>query len=188
MYCNQCHYQNDDHARFCNNCGAELTPPENNAPPYQNNNGYQANGAGNRNGQPGFNYGMPYNTPYDMPPGFSPVREYTNVIPVISIIMGIVSMSPLAIIFAVISLIKFNEYDRSRFGYSGLIADSAGRMSKGLGITAIVIACLSIIKNVLILFAWILGAGFMWTEFMNEAAPYYYYEEESLLSLFIGII
>ena len=28
MYCKKCNYMNDDHARFCNNCGASLLVEE----------------------------------------------------------------------------------------------------------------------------------------------------------------
>ena len=185
MYCKKCNYMNDDHARFCNNCGAPIETPANNMPPNNNSAGYNGAPGNTGNGQPGFNYGMPYNTPYDRPQGYAPAKVYTNVIPIVSIILSILSMNPIAIILAVIALVKFNEYDKSRFNGIGVIADSAGRMSKGLGIAGIVIASLSILSSIFAVIAGFFGFG-LWTELldeiMDEGNAYYYYSNMAYLS------
>lgn len=176
MYCNRCNTCNDDHARFCNNCGAPLERPQDNPPPQNNFSGYnEPPRDGGTNGQPDFNYGMPYNTPYTQPQGFSRPGEYTNLIPIIAIIMGLFSMNLIALIFGIVALAKFNEYDRSRFYPNGFLDERAGRLSKNLGIAAIVIACISIVLCVFLLVAGLVGFSAMGYEILSEPGGYYYY-------------
>lgn len=178
MYCNRCNFHNDDNAKFCNNCGAPLERPQDNPPPPPQGNFTPYNEPphdASANGQPDFNYGMPYNTPYTQPQGFSRPGEYTNLIPIIAIIMGLLSMNLIALIFGIISLVKFNDYDKSRFYPNGFLDERAGRLSKTLGIAAIVIACISLVLSVISLIAGLIGFGAMGFDILSDAGGYYYY-------------
>ncbi|MCM1484969.1 MAG: zinc ribbon domain-containing protein, partial [Faecalibacterium sp.] len=92
MYCTRCNSYNDDNARFCNNCGAELFNPqpqqdqqtENNVPPQGNFNG-------------GFS-GMPNNnSPYGQPMYTPQTGKYTNVLPIVAIIVSVLNFNILGI-------------------------------------------------------------------------------------------
>ena len=179
MYCHNCNFFNDDNAKFCNNCGSPLNKPSDNPPPQGENQRYYAppQNAG-ANGQPNCNYGMPGRTPYDRPNGFAPQKVYTNIIPIVSSVLGVVSVNMISIVLGIFALVKFNEYDRSRFT-GGILSDSDGRMSRTLGIASIVISCVGIVLSVLSFVAALFGMGFLWSDMLydifNECEDYYYY-------------
>lgn len=182
MYCNKCNYFNDDQAVFCNNCGARLQRPQDNPPPpppQGNYSGYSVPPQnGNMNGQPNYNYGMPYNTPYSRPNDFGNRKNYTNVIPIVAIVLNVLTMNIAGLVLGIIAIIKFNEYDKSRFSGNPVVVDNAGKMSRDLGIAGIVLGSISIVISIISFFASLLGFGFFGAELFSEifdGGSYYYY-------------
>lgn len=182
MYCNNCNHFNDDNALFCSNCGARLQRPQDNPPPPPQGN-FSAYGAPPQNvnagGQPNYNYGMPNNTPYSRPDNFGNNKRYTNVIPIVAIVLSVLSVNIVGIVLGVISILKFNEYDKSRFGGNPLPAESAGKMSRDLGIAAIVLSSISLVISIISFFASLFGFGIfgaeLFSEIFDDSSMYYYY-------------
>lgn len=181
MYCQRCNFFNDDHAKFCNNCGAALEKPVGNTPPpndFSVHNGSPQGEAGN--GQPNFNYAAPYNTPYRAPL-FPTAKVYTNVLPIVAVVLAAVSSNFIAIALAIVSVIKFSEYDKAcRSG--SFMAENNGRQSKNLAIAAIVVASLSFVLMIAYLIFTFCGIGSaVLFEMMDEGVYYYSDEMYSLL-------
>ena len=182
MYCNRCNAYNDDNARFCNNCGAELVSPqppeqnfetnippqgspfENNVPPFDSNVPPQ---------EPPFNGNVPPqgnpmggfdNSPYGQPMYPRQRGIYSNVLPIISIVLNAVNFSVIGIIFAVLSLLNYNKHEDAMRRGDFMMADMLGRKSRNYSIAAIVINIVSLFLRIVIGFI----AGFVFTDLFTE--------------------
>lgn len=186
MYCNQCNCFNNDNSKFCNNCGAPLVNFSDNPPPQSNySDGHVPPQNAGANGQPNFNYGMPYNTPYSRPQTV-PSKAYTNVLPIVAIILSALSTNIIAIVLAVLAIVKFNEYDKGRFCGGNFITENAGKQSKNFAIAAIVVAALTMVLWIVYFVFMLLGFGFFGADLFYELfdeGDYYYYS--NIFSLFI---
>lgn len=186
MYCNQCNCFNNDNSKFCNNCGAPLVNFSDNPPPQSNySDGHVPPQNAGANGQPNFNYGMPYNTPYSRPQTV-PSKAYTNVLPVVAIILSALSTNIIAIVLAVLAIVKFNEYDKGRFCGGDFITENAGKQSKNFAIAAIIVAALTMVLWLVYFVFVLLGFGFFGADLFYELfdeGDYYYYS--NIFSLFI---
>ncbi len=155
MYCSRCNAYNDDNARFCNNCGMELTAPQNeyrqeqpnyqeaagNVPPQENfNNNFNQNANGNQTPN-----SAPFNSPYGQPMYHSAPVRYSNTMPIIAIVASIINFNILGIVFAFISLAKYNKQEEAARMGNFLAASEFGKSSRTYSIVSLVISIVSII-------------------------------------------
>lgn len=158
MYCPNCNFFNNDNSKFCNNCGARLTPmyeAEQQTPPMG---AAQAeNGAGSSDMPPqeSNNYGAPNNSaPFNQPFYSSPLKKYTNTLPIIALIMSFATQNLIGIILGLIALLKYNDYEKLSMMGDIVNAEKNGKNSKNMSIAAIVLSvlCLILIPILIIAF------------------------------------
>lgn len=140
MYCSSCNSYNDDSSRFCSNCGAPLqkqqaeqpdagswqAPPQGEYAPQQN----------------AYTYQQPYQPTYQAPAG-EPTKPLTMTTPVVSIILNVVFFNIIGLIFAVLSLINFNNYSSEKLRGAIELAETYKRKSRTYSKVAIVFAVLT---------------------------------------------
>ncbi|MCM1544807.1 MAG: zinc-ribbon domain-containing protein [Ruminococcus sp.] len=191
MYCNRCNAYNDDNARFCNNCGAELAPPtsqpeqpfDGQVPPNQ-----EQPFNGNVPPQGNFNGTFNNNSPYGQPMYRSQPSKYTNTMPIIAIVASILNFNILGIIFAILSLVNYNNHETAMRMGDFAKSEMYGRKSKTYSIASIVISIVLIAVRFILGIVWFFFAGEMftsiWPEFFNE----FYYDEYPMMINVISMI
>lgn len=153
MYCTRCNAYNDDTAHFCNNCGAELTAPQNNEQQYNNQEPPQNN-----------------NSPYSQPMYNARQLQYSNVLPIVAIVGSILNFNILGIIFAFMALSKYNNSERAMRIGDFMTADMLGSKSKTYSIISLVISiALLVVRPVLVFIL-----AFFFTGVFEELAEYSY--------------
>ena len=187
MNCKYCNTYNPDGNRFCSNCGAPLEAREENARAESPFDGERRQNA--ESGQFGENppfVGNTYEAPgYSQP--YSPLqgeKQLKNTGPIISIILNIVFFNIIGLIFAILSLTNFNDYESAlRHGNFGLAKDhgeKSKRYSRIANIFAIVCAVISVLSII---------AVFVFTAFVavkeGENIPYEdaFYEFEQFAAI-----
>lgn len=107
MYCKNCNSYNDEGSRFCNQCGAELErESEQSAQPYSGYTDQYSQPYSQTYSQPQPQYSQPaYNTPAE------PTPPLNNTMAIISIVLNVVIFNILGLIFAILSLTNYNDYE-----------------------------------------------------------------------------
>lgn len=125
MYCNKCNAFNPDSSNFCCNCGADLSA--------QRNTGNFSGGAQPGGGQ-------------NFHPRF---KTYTNVLPIISLIISIVAGNLISIILSAVALSRYNNYERAYMAHDYAAADAFGSSSRNLSIASIVLSAVLFVIGII---------------------------------------
>lgn len=166
-YCNRCNSYNDDSANYCSNCAAPLNEQSthqaefenqnqsqrtdyNQYQQYQNSQQYQNQYQYQNNGQyqnPNYqNYGN-YQNVYGQP-----MPAQSNTLAIVATVIAVLTGNILGIIFGVLAIVKFNDYERlNRFG-NFADAQIMAKKSKNNAIISIVFSACGLILIPIILF------------------------------------
>ena len=142
MYCPSCNSYNDDASRFCSNCGAPLQKQQADRPEAG---AWQAQAQGEYAPQENaYAYQQPYQPTYAVPPA-EPTKPLTMTTPVVAIILNVVFFNIIGLIFAVLSLVNYNNYT-SELHRGGIdLAETYKRKSRTCSKVAIVLAVITIL-------------------------------------------
>lgn len=159
MICKNCNSYNSENSRFCNNCGAALdageqqTGNENPVAEQQySGNQYSRPYNENRYGEPG------YSQPYPPMQDEMPLRN-TNAI--IAIILNVVIFNVLGLVFAVLSLTNYNDYEAAMMSSNYAFAQTYKEKSKRYSKIAIIISIGTAVLAVLAVICWLVFMGFL---------------------------
>ena len=142
MYCPSCNSYNDDASRFCSNCGAPLQKQQADRPEAG---AWQAQAQGEYAPQENaYAYQQPYQQTYAAPPA-EPTKPLTMTTPVVAIILNVVFFNILGLIFAVLSLVNYNNYSSEKMRGGIELAETYKRKSRTYSTVAIVLAVITIL-------------------------------------------
>lgn len=125
MYCNNCGTENPNGSRFCCGCGVSLESQGQ----EQN---VSAGGYRNRNAG--------YNPSYSQPNYAPKPNGYSNVLPVVALIISIFTGNLIALVVAAFALSKYNNYERAFVAGDAVSAEAFGKSSKTLSIVSVVLS------------------------------------------------
>ncbi len=145
MYCPSCNSYNDDSNRFCSNCGAPLQKQQTEQPDTGT---WQAPEQGSYAPQQNaYAYQQPYQPPYQAPQA-EPTKPLTMTTSVVAIILNVVFFNIIGLIFAVLSLVNFNNYT-SELNRGGIdLAETYKRKSRTYSKVAIVFGVLTVLCGI----------------------------------------
>lgn len=137
MYCTNCQTENESGAQICANCGKPLTEESIPAAPEK-----QEKEISNR--LPVIN------------------KEYSSTKPIVSVVLAFLNFNVLGIILSILSLSKYNKYERALFCGDYEQAQAYAKSSKKLSSAAIAITIILMIVRPILFFAFVLvGANTM---------------------------
>lgn len=189
MYCSSCNSYNDDSSRFCSNCGAPLqkqqaeqpdagswqAPPQGDYAPQQSDYAPPQNA---------YTYQQPYQPTYQAPAG-EPTKPLTMTTPVVSIILNVVFFNIIGLIFAVLSLINFNNYSSEKLRGAIELAETYKRKSRTYSKVAIVFAVLTFLFCIGIVVA---AVVFGVLSLSSGGAPEFNFDSSAFPQDFFGMI
>lgn len=151
MYCNRCNSYNDDSANYCSNCAAALKNQDKresdfehqNQNQYQDSQQYQSQQP-YQNAQQYQNYS--YNQNYNgYQNGYGqPMQKKSNTISIIATVIAALTGNVLGIIFGILSIVKFNDYERLYNFGNFAEAERIAKKSKKYAIVAIVLSVVAL--------------------------------------------
>lgn len=168
MYCKNCNSYNDEGSRFCNQCGAELErESEQSAQPDS---GYTDQ------------YSQPYSQPYSQQqPQYSqpayntpaePTPPLNNTMAIISIVLNVIIFNILGLIFAILSLTNYNDYESAlragNLALSEQLKAKSKRYSKASIIIAVVVVVLAVLAFIAAIVFGIFAAEQNGSNIINE--------------------
>lgn len=192
MYCKNCNSYNDDGNRFCCQCGAQLEAPAASAqaeqtytaPQNDSNPGYTNQySSARQNGAP------QYTQPNYYAPQGEPTPPLSNTMAIISIVVNIVFFNVIGLIFAILSLTNYNDYESALRAGNIALAEQlkvkSKKFSKVAIVLVIVMAVLAFVAGIaLVVILAVTGA-----QTIDFSAPFTYeysYENFMMLAPYFG--
>ena len=183
MYCPSCNSYNDDNSRFCSNCGAPLQRPQPEQPTAGAYEAPQQQGSYTPP-QNDYAYQQPYQQTYQTPLA-EPTKPLTMTTPVVSIILNVVFFNIIGLIFAVLSLINYNNYSSEKLRGAIELAETYKRKSRTYSKVAIVFAVLTILLCIGIVVA---AVVFGVLSLSSGGAPEFNFDSGAFPQDFFGMI